>query len=102
MVLLEFSIYPLDQGISLSPYVARCLEIVERSGLSYQFHAMGTLIEGELDQVLEVVRQCFEALKTDCDRIACNLKFDYRRGAQNAIGAKVQSVERRLGHALQK
>ena len=102
MVLLEFSIYPLDQGISLSPYVARCLEIVERSGLKYQFHAMGTLIEGEIEPVLDVVRQCFEALKTDCDRIACNLKFDYRRGAENAIDAKVQSVERRLGHPLQK
>jgi uncharacterized protein (TIGR00106 family) len=102
MVLLEFSIYPLGQGASLSPYVARCLEIVERSGLNYQFHAMGTLIEGEIEQVLDVVRQCFEALKPDCDRIACNLKFDYRRGAQNAMDAKVESVERRLGHTLRK
>ena len=102
MVLMEFSIYPLDHGASLSPYVARCLDVVERSGLNYQCHAMGTLIEGEIDQVLDVVRQCFQALQSDCQRIECVAKFDYRRGVGNAMTAKVQSVEQRLGHAVRK
>ena len=60
MVLLEFSIYPLGKGESVSSYVARCLPIIESSGLDYQTHAMGTILEGEYDQVMDVVRQCFE------------------------------------------
>ena len=52
MVILEFSVSPLGAGESVSAYVARSLEIVEQSGLDYQLHAMGTLVEGELDQVL--------------------------------------------------
>src|SRR5690606_40590381 len=50
MVLLEFSMAPLEKGESVGSYVARSLEIIERSGLDYRLHAMGTILEGELDQ----------------------------------------------------
>jgi len=42
MVVLDFSMFPLGAGESVSPYVARCLDIVDRSGLEYRCHAMGT------------------------------------------------------------
>lgn len=102
MVLLEFSMYPMDKGESVSPYVARCLQVIESSGLDYRCHAMGTSIEGEMDQVLGVVHRCFEALATDCNRIECNIKIDYRKGSAGQLEAKVASVERKLGHALKK
>jgi uncharacterized protein YqgV (UPF0045/DUF77 family) len=44
--------YPLDKGASLSPYVARSLDIIDRSGLEYRCHAMGTTIEGEFDDAM--------------------------------------------------
>ena len=31
MLLAEFSIWPMDKGESVSPYVARCLDIIDRS-----------------------------------------------------------------------
>ncbi|MFZ5832893.1 MAG: MTH1187 family thiamine-binding protein, partial [Planctomycetota bacterium] len=65
MVVAEFSMFPIGKGISLSAYVARCLEIVDRSGLNYRCHAMGTLLEGEYDEVMAVVRECFQALATE-------------------------------------
>jgi uncharacterized protein (TIGR00106 family) len=102
MVLLEFSIFPLGKGESVSPYVARCLEVVEASGLDYQCAAMGTTLEGELDQVLAVVRRCFDVLAADCDRIACNVKIDYRQGRSGQLQGKVASVEQKLGHAVRK
>jgi uncharacterized protein (TIGR00106 family) len=102
MVLLEFSIYPLDKGPSLSPYVARSLEIIDRSGLDYQCHAMGTIIEGEFDQVMDVVRQCFQALQGDCDRIECVIKMDYRKGQTGRLRSKLESVEAKLGRPLRK
>ena len=80
MVLLEFSMFPLDKGESLSQYVARSIDIIDRSGLAYQTHAMGTVLEGEIDQVLDVVRRCYEAMAADCNRIECSIKIDSRKG----------------------
>jgi uncharacterized protein (TIGR00106 family) len=100
MVMLEFSMTPIGTQESVSPYVARCLRIVEASGLDYRLHAMGTIVEGEIGEVLQVVRECLEALATDCDRVSCSMKLDYRKGHSGRLDAKVRSVEELMGHAL--
>ena len=53
MVLLEMSIVPIGAGESVSQYVAKCVDVVDRSGLNYELHAMGTIVEGELPAVLK-------------------------------------------------
>jgi uncharacterized protein (TIGR00106 family) len=100
MVLLEFSIAPLEKGPSVSDYVARSLRIIAASGLDYRLHAMGTIIEGEVDQVLEVFRQCLAAITADCDRVSCTMKLDYRAGASGRLSTKVASVEEKVGVKL--
>lgn len=102
MVLLEFSISPLGKGDSVSEYVARSLEIIDRSGLDYELHAMGTIIEGELSEVLAVMQSCIEAIAADSDRVSCTAKLDYRAGHKGRIQSKVKSVEERLGRSLKK
>jgi uncharacterized protein (TIGR00106 family) len=102
MVLLEFSMAPLEKGASVGEYVARSLEIIDRSGLDYRLHAMGTIIEGEIDQVLNVLKQCLDAMATDCERITCTAKLDYRRGFSGRLETKVGSVEQKLGRKLKK
>ena len=102
MVLLEFSISPMDKGESVSPYVARSLDIIDKSGLSYQLHAMGTIVEGEIDQVLSILKDCLDAMATDCDRITCTAKLDYRKGHSGRLEAKPTSVEKHLGRQLKK
>ena len=89
-------------GESVSPAVARCLEIVEQSGLAYQLHAMGTLVEGDLEIVLDVMRRCIEAVAADSNRVTCTAKLDVRRGHSGRLQAKVASVERHLGRQLKK
>jgi uncharacterized protein (TIGR00106 family) len=100
MILLEFSIFPLDKGESVSPYVARCLDIVDRSGTVYRSHAMGTVLEGGYEEVMSVVQKCFEALSVDCNRIECSMKLDYRHGQTNRLAGKIASVEQKLGRKL--
>ena len=100
MVHLEFSMSPLGQGESVSPYVARVVDIIDKSGLDYQLHAMGTVIEGEIDEVLSVLKSCFEELSSDCDRISCTAKLDYRAGASGRLQSKITSVEEKLGRSL--
>lgn len=102
IVLAELTIYPVDRGESLSPYVARCVDVVDSSGLAYRAHAMGTVLEGELDQVLDVLRRCFDVLAADCRRIQCDLRLDYRRDHTGRIDAKVASVEQQLGRQISK
>jgi uncharacterized protein (TIGR00106 family) len=102
MVLLEFSMSPLEKGASVGAYVARSLRIIDESGLDYRLHAMGTIIEGEIDDVLGVLKRCLEAMATDCERITCTAKLDYRRGHSGRLNTKVASVEEKLGRTLKK
>jgi len=102
MVLLEFSMFPLDKGESLSTYVARSIDVIDRSGLAYQTHAMGTVLEGEFDEVLEVVRRCYEVMAADCNRIECSIKIDARKGASGRLKSKVASVEDKVGRPIKK
>jgi uncharacterized protein (TIGR00106 family) len=100
MLLAEFSIWPMDKGESVGEYVARALDIVDKSGLPYKLGPLGTCVEGEWHEVMAVIQRCFDALEKDCNRITCTVKCDWRRGKSGALTSKVESVEKRLGRKL--
>ncbi len=100
MVLLEFAMNPSDRGEGVSAYVARILDVIDRSGVPYQLTPMGTILEGSFDDVMKVVGDCFRALEPDCARIGMNLKMDYRAGTQSRLKSKIESVERQVGRKL--
>jgi uncharacterized protein (TIGR00106 family) len=102
MVLLEMSITPLGVGESVSKYVAECVDLVDRSGLDYELHSMGTIVEGELDEVLDLMRRCIEQTARHSDRVTCAAKLDYRRGQAGRLKSKVASVEEKLGRDVRK
>ena len=100
MVLLEFSMTPSTQEDSKSKYVARILDIIDKSGLPYQLTPMGTIIEGEWAEVFAVVTDCFRSLEADCPRIGSQIKIDYRAGTSSRMKSKVETVETLLGRKL--
>ena len=100
MVLLEFSMSPLGKGESVSKYVSRSLDIIDKSGVDYRLNPMGTVLEGEWDEVFGVVKQCYERMKKDCPRISCVMKVDYRKGHKGRLAGKVASVEKQLKRKL--
>ncbi len=100
MVLLEFAMSPLDKGVSLSPYVARSLDIIDKSGLPYQLTPMGTIIEGEWEEVMAVVTACYRRMSQDCDRISTAMRIDYRAGKSGRLKSKIEAVEGELGRKL--
>ncbi len=102
MVLLEFAMSPGGKGESLSPYVARIIDVIDRSGVPYMLTPMGTVLEGEWEQVMGVVGACFRELEKDCQRISLNLKMDYRAGAAGRMRSKVATIEQRLGRQVSK
>jgi uncharacterized protein (TIGR00106 family) len=91
-VIVEFSIFPMDKGESLSPYVAR----IQESGLPYELNPMGTCVEGEWNEVMSLVDRCFQELQKDCNRINLALKADYRKGPSGRLKGKVESVKEKL------
>ena len=101
MVLLEFSMSPLGKGESVGRYVARSLDIIDKSGVPYRLNPMGTVLEGEWEQVFGVVRKCYERMKKDCNRISCTVKVDYRKGHVGRLQSKVASVEKRLKRSIE-
>jgi uncharacterized protein (TIGR00106 family) len=102
-MLAELSVVPLDKGHEgLSRWVSQSLRIIEDSGLDYELHAMGTLIEGPADKVFEVIRICHENMAAQSDRVVTNIKIDDRKGVQGSIKRKVRSVEDKLVRALMK
>ena len=100
MLLAEFSIWPMDKGESVGPYVARALDVVDKSGLPYKLGPLGTCIEGEWSEVMAVIQRCYEELAKDSNRIACTVKMDWRRGRSGSLNSKVESVERHLARKL--
>jgi uncharacterized protein (TIGR00106 family) len=100
MLLLEFAMFPMGRGESVSPFVARSLNIIDKSGLPYQLTPMGTIIEGDWEEVMAVVTACFEAMNADCERITTNIKIDYRAGAEGRLKSKVDSVQLQVGRKL--
>jgi Uncharacterized conserved protein len=102
-ILVFVSMTPLGKGESVSQYVARVVDVVDKSGLPYVLTPMGTIIEGESwDEVMDVLKKGFEELKKDCPRISITMKIDYREGKSNRLVSKVKSVEEKLGREVRK
>ena len=99
-MLAEFSVTPIGKGVSVGRYVARCVGIVEESGLPYRLTAMGTILEGRFDEVLRVITKCHRAVRRDCERVSTLIKIDDRKGVRGGLEGKVASVEARLGRGL--
>ena len=102
MVLLEFSMSPMDKGESVSEQVARSLKIIDEGGVLYRLNPMGTVLEGEFDEVMAVVKRCYETMRTDCKRITCGIKIDYREGKSGRLESKIASIENKLGKTVSK
>ncbi len=101
-MLAQFSMVPLGVGVSVSKYVAKIVKIVDDSGLPYKLHAMGTIIEGEWDEVMNLIKKCRDALMEEVERVVIDIKIDDRKGAKGRIEAKVRSVEEKLGKPVKK
>ena len=101
MLLLELSIYPLGKE-RVGTDVARAIDIIDKSGLDYRLNAMGTVIEGEWDEVMAVAKQCFDRMAKDHRRIEFTMKGDWRHGLSGRLAGKVDDVEKMLGRPVKK
>ena len=97
-MIVAFSVAPAsadpDEGMSAA--VAEAVRVVRESGLPNETNSMFTLIEGEWDDVMDVVKRATEAVSSVAPRTSLMLKADIRPGYTGQLSAKVDAVERRL------
>jgi uncharacterized protein (TIGR00106 family) len=98
MAVVFVSITPLGTGTpSVSPWVAGVERILRGTSLKHQLTAMGTIIEGDLDEVLAVIRKMHEHPFTQgAVRVSTLVKIDDRRDKEHTIAGKLRSVEEKL------
>jgi uncharacterized protein (TIGR00106 family) len=94
-MIAEFSVMPIGEGESLSPYVAECLKIVRSSGLDHELTPMGTILQGELDEVMATIISCHRKVVSMSDRVVTYIKIDDRRN-ERPMRDKVESVREKL------
>ncbi len=101
-MLLELSVIPLGRGRSLSADLAELLQIIDASGLDYRLTATGTILEGDWDRLMDVVRRCHEQMRTRTERVITLIKIDDYDGCTGRLAGAVASVEEKLGRPLRK
>ncbi|WP_433438598.1 MTH1187 family thiamine-binding protein [Nonomuraea sp. CA-141351] len=95
-MIVAFSITPLGVGEGVAEPVARAVKVVRDSGLPNRTDAMFTTIEGEWDEVMDVIKRAAEAVGEVAPRVSLVLKADIRPGVTDAMTSKVESLERHL------
>ena len=101
-MLVAFSVAPTgttDADGSVHEAVAAAVKVVRDSGLPNRTSAMFTEIEGEWDEVFDVVKRATEAIQQYSSRVSLVLKADIRPGYTGQVDAKVERIEQALGSA---
>ncbi len=99
-MLVEFSIVPLGAGSSISDTVSGVLKIVDASGLPYKVNPMGTVVEGDWDAVMRLIKKCHAVTKKHEERVMTRIVIDDRRGRSDMLSSKIRSVEKKVGKTL--
>jgi uncharacterized protein (TIGR00106 family) len=102
VMLIEFSIVPVGVGSSIGDQLAEVLKIVDASGLPYKINPMGTVVEGEWDEVMKLVKKCHMTVMKTGERAITTISIDDRKGKPNRLDEKVKSIEKRIGKSLKK
>lgn len=100
-MLVEFSILPIGNGEHLSGPLAEILKIVDTSGLPYKLTPGSTCIEGEWQEVMEVVRLCHMRMRNHANHVVMVIKTEDEEGVTDKITRNIASVEETAGRKLQ-
>ncbi|WP_312423509.1 MTH1187 family thiamine-binding protein [Anaerospora hongkongensis] len=99
MAVVEVTIIPLGtDSPSISSYVAACHKVLAGAeGIQYQLTPMSTIIEGELERILEVIKQMHEVpFSAGALRVSTTIRIDDRRDKSITMAGKLQSVREKL------
>ncbi|MFJ4219116.1 MULTISPECIES: thiamine-binding protein [unclassified Curtobacterium] len=100
-MIVAFSVAPsggpaATEDGSVHDAVAAAVRVVRESGLPNRTSSMFTELEGEWDEVMDVVKRATEAVAPFGTRVSLVLKADIRPGHTGEIDGKVERLEAAL------
>ncbi|MDF9407317.1 MTH1187 family thiamine-binding protein [Pelotomaculum isophthalicicum JI] len=81
MAIVEVSIVPMGTPTpSISSYIADCCELARKeNGVKSQVNSMSTILEGELDKVMDLVQKMHqEPFRNGVERVVTTVTIDDR------------------------
>ena len=103
IMLAELEIVPIGtQSAGLSELLAPVAKLIDQSGLDYRIGPMGTVVEGDWDRVMQLAKQCHQAILASSSRVMTTIRIDDRKDKPGGgrIVQKVQSLEAKVGRPL--
>jgi uncharacterized protein (TIGR00106 family) len=95
-MLCAFSITPLGVGDSVGEVVADAVRLVRDSGLPNETNSMFTNVEGDWDEVMDLIKRCVDTVAMRSPRVSVVVKIDHRLGVTGMLHDKLASIERHL------
>ena len=102
MAVVEVRITPIGtKGSSMTRYVARAVDAIKgEKEVRYQITATGTIMEGNLDVIIGMVRKMHDSVfDGEVNRVLTTIEIDDRRDKAVSLESSVKSVEAELSRA---
>ncbi|GBF10791.1 MTH1187 family thiamine-binding protein [Tepidibacillus infernus] len=98
MPLLEISVVPVGTNTpSFSSHVSHAVQLIEQKGLKYQVMPTATIIEGDLNQLMEIAKEIHQdALSNGVSRVITNMSIDDRTDKTINMTHQVEVVQQSL------
>lgn len=101
-MMAQISIVPIGDDSHLSGPVSKAVKLIHDSGLEYKLTPMGTLIKGEWQEVMDLVKACHEAVRAEHDRVITQIKIDDVKENEPTFAGKMKAVENKAGVEFKK
>ena len=99
-MLTQVSFTPVGTGEETKELIAKAVKIIDKSELDYQLTSMGTIIEGDWEEVMVLIKKCHDEVKNFAERVVTNITVDDRKDLQNRLKNNVLEIEYAAGDTL--
>jgi uncharacterized protein (TIGR00106 family) len=97
MALLQLTMIPMGENVSVGDYVAKIQQRLEQEGAVFRLADMGTVIEGDVQDLLQLLAKIYETpFEQGAVRVVTNITIDDRRDKTVHLGDKIQAVAKRV------
>ena len=96
MALLQLTMVPMGEGVSVGDYVAEIKKQLEAENAVFHLQDMGTVIEGDIGYLLKLLGKIYETpFEQGAIRVVTSIMIDDRRDKEVHLGDKIVSVAER-------
>ncbi|MGP3925190.1 MULTISPECIES: MTH1187 family thiamine-binding protein [unclassified Streptomyces] len=95
-MLVAFALTPMGVEATVADYIADAVKIVRESSLPNRSDSMYTMIEGEWDEVMDVIKRATEAVAAKAPRVQLSVKVDIWPHMPHPLDGKIALLEKRV------